>query len=148
MPAIELTRAEVVGRLAAARTVWLATSAPGGGPRSVPVWAAAVDGVLHLFSARDTRKARDVAAEPRVAVHLPDPEDVLVVHGRLVDVGGSADVPHVVAAFAAAYPDPADAGWLPGADPSVDVVYALVPTRAMAWRLEDFTGSQRRWTAA
>ena len=113
----------------------------------MPVWGAVLDGVLHLYTSRGTRKARNVAVEPRVHVHLPDPEDVLLVAGRLRDVGGPADVPDVVAAFAAKYTAPGDRGYLPGVDPGVDVIYALQPRHAMAWRLADFENSQQRWDA-
>ena len=64
-----------------------------------------------------------------MVLHLPDPEDVLLVAGRLRDLGGPRDVPDVVAAFAAKYTAPGDEGYLPGVDPGVDVVYALEPGR-------------------
>ena len=137
----------VAARLHASRSLWLTTSEPGSGPHAVPVWGAVVDGVLHLYTSRSTRKARNVAAEPRVVLHLPDPEDVLLVSGRLRDLGGPRDVPDVVAAFAAKYTAPGDEGYLPGVDPGVDVVYALEPRQAMAWRLADFENSQLRWEA-
>ena len=111
------------------------------------MWAAAVGDVLHLYTSRGTRKARNLAAEPRVVMHLPDPEDVLIVEGSLRDTGHPADVPDVVAAFAATYTGPGDVAYLPGVDPSVDVVYAFVPRRVLAWRLADFEHSQRRWEA-
>jgi hypothetical protein len=137
----------VAGRLQAARNLWLTTTTPDGPPHAVPVWSAVLDGVLYVYTSRGTRKARNVAAEPRVVVHLPDPEDVLIVEGRLRDVGRPADVPAVVSAFAAKYPDPADQVYLPGVDPTVDVVYALESRRVLAWRLADFSGTQQRWEA-
>jgi hypothetical protein len=36
---------------------------------------------------------------------------------------------------------------VPDADPDFDVVYAVTPQSAMAWRLADYDASQRRWTA-
>jgi len=39
------------------------------------------------------------------------------------------------------------AQYLPGADPDFDVVYAIRPRSAMAWRLEDYAASQRRWSS-
>jgi hypothetical protein len=137
----------VAARLQAARSIWLTTTAPGHPPHAVPVWGAVLDEVLYVYTSRGTRKARNVALEPRVALHLPDAEDVLLVKGRLRDVGGPADAPQVVAAFAAKYTAPADHAYLPGIDPSVDVVYALEPSAALAWQLADFENSQRRWTA-
>ncbi len=135
----------VAARLHAARNLWLATTAPDSAPHAVPVWGVMVGEVLHLFTSRTSRKARNVAAEPRVVVHLPDAEDVLLVEGTLRDVGSPAEVPEVVAAFAAKYTAPGDQAYLPGVDRGVDVVYALVPSRALAWQLTDFDNSHRRW---
>lgn len=42
---------------------------------------------------------------------------------------------------------PQDQQYLPDHDPAFDVVYAVRPRSAMAWRLDDYAASQRRWTA-
>jgi len=52
-----------------------------------------------------------------------------------------------VAALAAKYTSPRDRQYLPDHDPDFDVVYAVRPHSAMAWRLADYAASQRRWTA-
>src|SRR5512146_3339418 len=65
---------------------------------------------------------------------------------RIVGVELAA-VPSVVAALAAKYTSPQDRQYLPGHDPAFDVVYAVRPRSAMAWRLDDYAASQRRWTA-
>jgi len=62
-------------------------------------------------------------------------------------VGHPRDVPHVVAALDQKYREPGDAAYLPSGDPDFDVVYAFRPRRAMMWRLDDWEGSQRRWSA-
>ena len=72
---------------------------------------------------------------------------MLIVRGTAEDVGRPAEVPEVVAALAAKYTAPADRPYLPDADPDFDVVYAVRPRSAMAWRLADYDGSQRRWPA-
>jgi PPOX class probable F420-dependent enzyme len=128
--------------------VWLSTTTPGGAPHVAPVWVAVEGHVAHVFTYRSARKARNVAADPRVVLHLPDPEDVLIVEGRLRDLGRPDAAPDVIGAFAAKYTDPDDRAYLPGVDASVDVVYALEPARALTWRLADFEGTQQRWTAA
>jgi len=40
-----------------------------------------------------------------------------------------------------------DRRYLPDHDPDFDVVWAIRPRSAMAWRLDDYAASQRRWTA-
>jgi PPOX class probable F420-dependent enzyme len=143
----ELTWAEVAGRLASARTYWLATTTPSGAPHAAPVWGAVTEGTLHLYSERRTVKARNIAHSPRVVVHLESGEDVLIVRGLAEEVGAPSAAPHVLAALAAKYTRPADRQYLPQADPDFDVVYAIRPSSAVAWQLADYAGSHRRWSS-
>lgn len=120
---------------------------PSGAPHAAPVWGAVTNGTLHIFTERRTVKARNIAASPRVVVHLESGEDVLIVHGLAEDLGPPSAVPHVVAALAAKYTGPADRQYLADADPDFDVLYAIRPTSAAAWQLADYAGSQRCWYA-
>jgi hypothetical protein len=132
--------------LAPARSYWLATVDAGGAPHTVPVWGVVERGILYIYMERRSAKARHVTANQTVAVHLPDPEDVLVVEGQLRDLGHPSQHPKVVAAFDVKYCEPADAVYLPSHDPAFDGLYELTPRRAMAWQLANFDGSQARWT--
>jgi hypothetical protein len=102
---------------------------------------------LYLYSERRTVKARNLAADPRVVVHLESGEDVVIVRGTAEDLGTPADMPEVVAALSAKYTGEGDQQYLPDADPDFDVVYAIRPQSAMMWRLADYEDSQRRWTS-
>ena len=103
--------------------------------------------VLYLYSERRTVKARNLAADPRVVVHLESADDVVLVRGTAEDLGTPAQVPEVVAGLSAKYTGEGDRRYLPDADPAFDVVYAISPQSAMMWRLPDYEGSQRRWTS-
>jgi PPOX class probable F420-dependent enzyme len=138
---------EVAARLAVARTYWLCTTMPSGAPHAAPVWGAVTGGILYLYSERNTVKAGNLAADPRVVVHLESGEDVVIVRGTAEDLGTPAQVPHVVAALSSKYTGQGDRQYLPEADPDFDVVYAIRPQSAMTWRLADYEGSQRRWTS-
>ncbi len=138
---------EVAARLAAARSYWLCTTMPSGGPHAAPVWGVVINHVLYLYSERRTVKARNLAADPRVVVHLESADDVVLVRGTAEDLGTPAQVPKVVAGLSAKYTGEGDRRYLPDADPAFDVVYAISPQSAMMWRLPDYEGSQRRWTS-
>jgi hypothetical protein len=112
------------------------------------VWGATVDDVLFLYSERHTVKAKNLAADPRVVIHLESTEDVVILHGTVVDLGRPQSRPDVMAALDAKYREPADAQYLPSGDADFDVLYAVRPRRALMWRLSDWDGSQQRWTAA
>jgi Pyridoxamine 5'-phosphate oxidase len=120
---------------------------PSGAPHAAPVWGVVADGTLYLYSERRTVKARNLAADPRVVVHLESGENVVIVRGTAEDLGIPAQSPEVIAALAAKYSGDDDQQYLPGADPDFDVLYALRPLSAMMWRLADYAGSQRRWTS-
>lgn len=131
----------------AARSYWLGTSDPDGSPHAVPVWGAVVSHDLYLFSERRTAKARYVAANPQVVVHLESAENVVIVNGLLEDVGLPQEHPEVLQALEAKYSSPEDARYLPTADPAFDVLWRLRPRRAMLWRLDQYDASQARWRA-
>ena len=137
---------EVVARLAAARNYWLTTTTPSGAPHAAPVWGVVTGGTLYLYSERSTVKARNLAADPRVVVHLESGDDVVIVRGTAEDAGTPAQVPDVVRALSAKYTAEADRQYLPDADPDFDVVYAIRPQSAMMWRPADYEASQRRWS--
>ena len=142
-----MTWSEVAERLATARSYWLGTTTPSGAPHAAPVWGVVTGETLYLYTERSTVKARNLAADPRVVVHLESAEDVLIVRGVAEDLGRPAMVPSLVAALAAKYTRPEDRQYLPDADPDFNVVYALRPQSAMAWRLDDYEASQRRYPA-
>ena len=145
-PGGTLSWAEIAARLAMARTYWLGTTMPGGAPHAAPVWGVVVTQVLYLYSERRTRKARNLAADPRLVLHTESGDDVLIVQGTAEDLGHPVQIRDVVSALAAKYASPADRQYLPDADPSFDVVYAVRPKSAMMWQLPGYEESQRRWT--
>ena len=142
-----VTWPEIATCLAAARSYWLCSTMPSGAPHAAPVWGVVANRTLYLYSERRTVKARNLAADPRLVLHLESAEDVVIVRGTAQDMGTPAQVPGVVTALSAKYASDADRQYLPDADPSFDVVYAVRPQSAMTWRLADYEGSQRRWTA-
>jgi len=78
-------RAILVGRSFA----HLATVLPGGAPHSVPVWMdVRDDGRLVMFTQATSRKARNIAADARVAVSatdLDDPYRQCDLRGRVIE---------------------------------------------------------------
>ncbi len=139
--------AAVAERLAPSRNYWLCTTRPDGAPHTAPVWGAVVDGVLCFYSERSTVKARNLALDPRVVVHLESGDQVVIVRGRLDDRGCASDIPGFVAALGAKYTRGDDAEYLPSATEAFDAAYSLVPESALVWDLDDWDASQRRWSA-
>lgn len=77
--------ADVRALFDAANYVHLATVLPDGGPHTVPVWAGIEDGKIAFLTSLDSRKARNLAADPRVAISVADhdnPYAMAQVRGR------------------------------------------------------------------
>jgi pyridoxine/pyridoxamine 5'-phosphate oxidase len=130
----------VTEKLAAARTYWVATTRPDGRPHAVPVWGLWLDGVFYFGTERRSRKARNLAANPAVAVHLPSGDDAVMLEGAASPV----TEPARLAAFDDAYFDKYAVRMrdIPGALS----VWAVRPRVALAWQEKDFPGTATRWT--
>ena len=114
------------------------------GARTRPGWGSGAEPHPVPYSERRTVKARNLAVDPRVVVHLVSDEDVVIVRETAEDLGTPARVPEVLAALSAKYTGEQDRQYLPDTN---DIIYAIRPQSAMMWRLADYQDSQRRWTS-
>lgn len=71
--------------LASARNYWIGTSGPDGRPHAAPVWAVWLDGLLYFSTGNESRKARNLAVNPAVSVHVEGKQ------GEIVIVEGTAE---------------------------------------------------------
>ena len=134
--------AEAERRLRASHDYWIATARPDGAPHVMPVWGVWRDGRLWFSTALSSRKARNLAADPRCTVTTDDARDPVVVDGtaeRLTDAVA-------IAAFVAAVNEKYDAGLTTDfQDPAVNGTFAVRPVRVIALSGADFPGSPTRW---
>jgi PPOX class probable F420-dependent enzyme len=66
----------------------VATVLPDGAPHTVPVWIGVEDGRLAFFTQPGSRKARNLEADPRVAISIVDganPYRMAQIRGRAVE---------------------------------------------------------------
>ncbi|HET6917353.1 MAG TPA: pyridoxamine 5'-phosphate oxidase family protein [Acidimicrobiales bacterium] len=139
---------EIAVRLGAAHYYWVHTTGPDGAPDASPVWGVVNHDILYMYTFRSSVKARNLARDPRLVVHLESGSDVTIVHGSAVDMGLPTEHPDIVEAFEAKYRRPEEAPFLPSSDPGFDVLYSIQPRRALVWALPDSEASTRRWAAA
>lgn len=89
-------------RLRTERILWCCTLRPDGSPHLTPVWFAHVEGTFWIGTAARSVKVRNVRADPRVSLALPDGDAPVVAEGdAVVRTSGYPDA--VVAALAAKY---------------------------------------------
>jgi hypothetical protein len=73
-------------RLREAIVYWVSTTRPDGGPHAAPIWGVWLDDGLWFEGGRGTRRARNLAADPRAvaSVHVDD-GTALIVEGSVED---------------------------------------------------------------
>lgn len=133
-----------VERLERARNYWFSSVRPDGRPHAMPAWAVWLDGALYFEGSPETRRARNIAANPAVSVHLESGDEVVILEGEAREAGrpDRALGERLAAAFAEKYaashdyrppPEQWDNGGL----------WVLRPRVAFAW--DTFPQGVTRW---
>jgi PPOX class probable F420-dependent enzyme len=129
-------------RLTAARNYWLATVWPDGRPHVMPVWGMWDDSTLWITSGAQSRKVRNLAADPRCCVTTEDAADPVVIDG-IARVATEPDVlQRVIDLMNAKYRTDYTVDFLA---PDVNATVGVRPQRVFSIRAGDFTGSPTRW---
>jgi hypothetical protein len=138
-----LSWAEADRRLTVSQHYWCATVCPDGRPHVMPVWAVWLGARLWFSSGLRSRKARNLAADPRCTMTTDDCRDPVVLEGEAERVTDAQRIAAFVAAVNAKYGAGLTAEFQ---DPAVNGTFAVRPTRAFAFSGADFVGSPTRWT--
>jgi nitroimidazol reductase NimA-like FMN-containing flavoprotein (pyridoxamine 5'-phosphate oxidase superfamily) len=134
-----------VERLEQARNYWFSTTRPDGRPHAMPAWAVWLDGTLYFEGSPETRRARNLAANPALVVHLESGDEVVVLEGeaRPASPPPRALAERLAAAFTAKYaashdyrpePEQWDEGGLWALRPKVAFGWDTFPTALTRWR--------------
>ncbi len=125
-------------RMSAARNYWVATTRPDGRPHVTPVWGLWVDGVFYFGGTPRSTKARNLAENPNVVVHLESGDDVVILEGvaEVVTDPDPALSERVAAASVAKY----------GVGSSdIEGSYAVRPGVVFAWLESSLRDTATRW---
>jgi hypothetical protein len=126
-------------RLTAAHNYFVATMRPDGAPHVMAVWGVWLDGVFVFSTGRQSRKARNLAADKRCTVCTERADEVVIVEGAAEEMTH----PELLVPFAAAYKAKYD--W--ELDPGLGPIFAVRPRRAFGFieHSDRFTGTATRW---
>jgi nitroimidazol reductase NimA-like FMN-containing flavoprotein (pyridoxamine 5'-phosphate oxidase superfamily) len=127
----------VTERIASPRNYWVATTRPDGRPHVVPVWGVWLDGTFFHGGGGDTRKARNLDANPHVAVHLESGDEVVIIEGTVEKLTEQTADPELLKRIDDAYE--AKYGMRHGTP-----VWRLHPTVAFGWT--EYPTTVTRWT--
>lgn len=127
-------------RLLKSRNYWICTARPDGRPHSIPVWGFWIDGALYFGTGRDSRKARNLAHNAAVSIHLDSGDDVVILEGTAVEVDltDKSQLKKLDAASHAKYKMPMVVG-------PENVLYSVRPRVVLAWTEKDFPNNATRW---
>jgi Pyridoxamine 5'-phosphate oxidase len=131
--------AQVDGRVTAARNYWVGTTGPDGRPHAMPVWGVWMDGTLCFATDRQSKKARNLAANPACVVHLESGDDVVILEGVAEEVADPRRRAVIDDRYVAKY------GVRFAEVPGDVSIWGMRPRVAFAWHEKDFTGSATRW---
>jgi PPOX class probable F420-dependent enzyme len=128
-----------VERLEAARNYWICTTRADGRPHAVPVWGIWLDDAVWFATGRTTLKARNLARDPSVVVHLESGDETVILEGEVEEATDANALARYVDAYEAKYehrPDPSD--------PS-NVTYILRSRVAQTWTEREYSQTATRW---
>lgn len=127
-------------RLARSRNYWICTARPDGRPHSIPVWGMWIDGALYFGTAREARKAKNIANNPAVSIHLESGDDVVIMEGKAVE----ADLNNK--ALRAKLDKESQRKYnMPLMVMPETVCYCVRPRVVLAWTEKDFPNNSTRW---
>ncbi len=127
-------------QMRAARNYWICSVRADGRPHSVPVWGAWVDGLLYFGTDRQAVKARNIARDSRVVVHLDSGDETVIVEGRAkIAQVPAAQLQRISQCYIEKYeldPDLAE---------SDNLLLCLIPSKVMAWLEKDYPATATYW---
>lgn len=129
-------------RLAASHDYWVATVRPDGRPHVMPVWGVWLDGAVWFSSGGRSRKARNLAADPRCTVTTDRAQEPVVLEGTAERVADLGRIGAFLDATNAKYSTDYGLDFL---DPAVNATFRLSPAWAFGLVEADFAGSPTRW---
>jgi Pyridoxamine 5'-phosphate oxidase len=129
----------VADQLTSARNYWIASTGPDSRPHVAPVWGIWLDRAFYFSTDPTSRKGRNLAVRPNVAVHLESGDEAVMLEGR-VEIGVDADLLNrFLDAYEVKYALRPDLNALNGA------VYRVRPRVVLAWLERDFPRTATRF---
>jgi hypothetical protein len=119
-----------------ARLYWVSTTRPDGRPHAVPIWGAWLEDSFYFEGSPQTRRGRNLAANPAIVVHIERGDLAVMVEGvsEVLHMIDPTLFARIADSFAARY------AYRPETGEGMYVVQAKV---VLAW--DDFPASATRW---
>jgi hypothetical protein len=132
-------------RLRSSRNYWLVSTWPDGRPHAMPVWGMWHEDEFWFSSSKQSRKARNLMADPRCIVATEDADNPVVMEGTARLIASPQELALMLALENAKYSTDYGIDML---DPAVNASFRVQPAWAFGIQAGDFTGSPTRWEFA
>jgi hypothetical protein len=106
----------------------------------MPVWGVWAQGAVWFSSSRDSRKARNIASDPRAVITTDNPRQPVVVEGLVDPVQGDTVIERFTAWVNAKYRTDLTVDFF-----TENACFRLEPRWAFGLDDADFTGTPTRW---
>jgi hypothetical protein len=132
-----------VERLTRSRNYWVATSWPDGRPHCVPVWGVWLDDAFYFSSGERSRKARNLAANPRCVICPENGDEAISLEGVVETVSDDERIVKFVEAYNPKYDWHATAEEMK----KMGLVFAVRPRKVLAFNDApgEFQTTATRW---
>jgi hypothetical protein len=90
-------------RLSRSRQYWIATTRPDGTPHVMIVWGLWLGDSFYFSTGKNSRKARNLAANPHCVICSDDASQAVIVEGEVDTLDGVEDVKPLLAAYKKKY---------------------------------------------
>ena len=130
-------------RLRKSHNYWITTVKPDGSPHTMVVWGLWMDGAFLFSTGRQSRKARNLAKNPRCVVCTERAEEAVVVEG-VAEIAGVAVRPEFLKKYQPKYHFDM-AGMEKDILAMKEPVFAVRPRVAFGLYEKNFMGSATRW---
>ena len=130
----------VDAQMHSAHNYWICSVCSDGRPHSVPVWGVWVEGELFFGTDKNSVKARNIARDNRVVVHLDSGDETVIFEGRVVEAKvAEALLKKITERYVEKYVLD------PELEDSSDLLLRLLPRKVMAWLERDYPATATYW---
>jgi len=125
-------------RLTKSHNYWMATTGPRGGPHVMVVWGVWVGSAFYFSTGRESRKAKNLAANPHCVVCTEKADEAVILEGMAKEITEAATLKKLAGPYNSKYKP-----WK--LDPELGPVYAVLPEVIFGLREKDEMQSATRW---
>jgi hypothetical protein len=134
----------IQARMTQAKNYWIVTATQQGKPSATPVWGVWIDDRLYFDGSPETRRGRNIRANPQSAVHLESGDEAVMLEGETIIPEGAPErslAKRIAAGYRKKY---AEQGYAPKASQwDQGGLFVFTPHKAIAWT--NFIKDPTRW---